>query len=131
MSETPTLDQHPELAPVARICHEVNRAWCEYNGDNSQKSWDDSPAWQRESAAKGVLFHIQNPEAGDEASHNSWLEDKATNGWKFGETKNEETKEHPCFVPFDQLPREQQFKDRLFRTIVHAGIASIPAVQNL
>lgn len=28
---------------------------------------------------------------------------------------------HHCLVPFDRLPPEQQFKDRLFRTIVHAA----------
>lgn len=29
-------------------------------------------------------------------------------------------KQHHCLVPFDQLPREQQAKDFLFRGVVHA-----------
>jgi len=27
---------------------------------------------------------------------------------------------HPCIVPFDELPLDQQIKDRLFRQTVHA-----------
>lgn len=106
---------------VARITHEVNRQWCLYNGDDSQPTWDDAPDWQKESAIAGVRFHVANPDADDSASHDAWLRQKEADGWKYGEVKDPEAKTHPCFVPFDQLPPEQQFKDRLFRTIVHAA----------
>ena len=34
---------------------------------------------------------------------------------------NQETKkEHPCFVPYEELPTEQKAKDFLFRGVVHA-----------
>lgn len=105
---------------VARIAHEVNRAWCEYTGDHSQPSWEDAPNWQKDSAILGVEFHRGNPRAGDSASHDEWMRHKLADGWKYGPVKDPETKEHPCLVPFDQLPADQQFKDRLFRTIVHA-----------
>jgi hypothetical protein len=107
---------------IARICHEVNRAWCEFNGDTSQSAWADAPAWQRDSAVNGVAFHQANPAAGDSASHESWMAEKVAAGWVYGETKDAEAKTHPCIVPFDRLPADQQFKDRLFRTIVHAAV---------
>lgn len=109
---------------VARICHEANRAWCAYNGDHSQPAWEDAPEWQRESALSGVAFHQHNPEAGDSASHDNWMTEKAEAGWVYGPEKNPDATPptHPCMVPFDQLPPEQQFKDRLFRTIVHAAL---------
>jgi len=40
--------------------------------------------------------------------------------------KDTEKKEHPCIVPFDQLPREQQAKDYLFRGVVHAVRDAMP-----
>lgn len=108
---------------IARIAHEVNREWCAYNGDTSQPSWEDAPAWQRISAINGVTFHRANPEAGDSASHDIWMAEKLNAGWVYGEVKKPDAvpPTHPCIVPFDQLPRDQQFKDRLFRTIVHAA----------
>lgn len=114
-----------EIEPIARICHEANRAWCEFNGDDSQPSWGDAPDWQRESAINGVAFHLANPDAGDSASHDNWTDEKHAAGWVYGPEKNPDATPptHPCLVPFDQLPREQQFKDRLFRTIVHAAAA--------
>jgi hypothetical protein len=108
---------------IARITHEVNRAWCEYNGDTSQPNWADASEWQRSSAINGIAFHHANPDAGDSASHDSWMAEKVAAGWVYGPIKNPDASPptHPCIVPFDQLPPEQQFKDRLFRTIVHAA----------
>ena len=107
---------------IARIAHETNRAYCESIGDTSQPRWEDAPDWQRSSAVKGVEFHIAAHEKGEtpapSASHDSWLAEKRADGWKYGATKNPETKEHPCFVPYNELPVEQRLKDYLFGNIV-------------
>jgi hypothetical protein len=108
-----------EQSKIARICHEVNRAYCQSIGDFSQPSWDEAPEWQKSSAVNGVQFHIDNPDAPPSASHDSWLKQKAEEGWKYGAVKNPETKEHPCFVPYEQLPVEQRAKDFIFTSIVN------------
>lgn len=108
------------ITATARICHEANRAWCEENGDNSQPTWDDAPDWQISSAINGVVFHSENPNAGDSASHDSWSAEKIADGWVYGAVKDPEAKTHHCLVPFEDLPKNQQIKDALFRSIVHA-----------
>lgn len=105
---------------IAKVCHEANRAYCEGLKDLSQKPWDDAEPWQRESAIKGVLFAIANPTAPASAQHDAWLADKLKDGWKYGSVKLPAKKEHPCCVPYDQLPEEQKRKDSLFRNIVSA-----------
>lgn len=105
---------------IARVCHEANRAWCVGLGDLSQPSWDLAPDWQRSSALNGVRFHLANPRAPASASHDEWLGEKERTGWRYGPVKDAEAKTHPCFVPFEQLPPEQQAKDRLFKAVVHA-----------
>lgn len=105
---------------IAQVCHEVNKAYCESIGDNSQPEWDTAPEWQRSSAINGVKFHLDNPDAPPSASHESWLKQKTEEGWKYGPVKNPETKEHPCFVPYDQLPVEQKSKDFLFKQVIHS-----------
>ncbi len=105
---------------IAKVAHEVNRAYCQALGDNSQPEWAGAPDWQRSSAVNGVKFHRENPDAGPEHSHNEWLKEKEANGWKYGPIKDETKKEHPCFVPYDELPLEQKAKDYIFRAIVHA-----------
>ncbi len=104
---------------IARVAHEVNRGYCEALGDHSQPSWEDAPMWQRDSACLGVDLHTRG-DFGPQASHSSWMEQKLKDGWVYGEEKNEQLKTHPCIVPFDQLPREQQAKDYIFRAVVHA-----------
>ena len=48
------------------------------------------------------------------------MRDKLADGWVFGFEKRPEATPptHPCLVPYDQLPREQQLKDALFQGVV-------------
>lgn len=110
----------PTITDVAEACHEINRAYCRAIGDDSQLAWADAPEWQRSSAVAGVKFHLANPDASPSASHESWLVQKTAEGWKYGEVKDPEKKEHPCFVPYSDLPKEQQAKDYLFKQVVHS-----------
>jgi hypothetical protein len=112
------------ISGIARLCHEVNRGYCRALGDDSQPAWEDAPEWQRESAVKGVVFIIENPDAPPSASHESWLAQKQAEGWVYGEVKDPEAKPptHPCFLPYDQLPVEQKAKDYIFGAIVRAMI---------
>ena len=105
---------------IAEVCHETNRAYCAALGDNSQPPWAEAPEWQRTSAVNGVQFHLENPNAKPSHSHESWLAEKEANGWKYGPVKDPEKKEHPCFVPYEELPAEQKAKDALFIGVVHA-----------
>lgn len=105
------------IEAAAHAAHEANRAYCIALGDTSQVAWMDAPDWQRSSAvngARGVLVDGNGPRQ----SHESWLREKEETGWKFGPVKDPEKKEHPCFVPYDQLPPEQQAKDDVFTHVV-------------
>lgn len=106
------------IEKAAKTCHEVNRIYCASLGDFSQPSWEDAPEWQRQSARNGVLFHLTNPNAGPAASHENWLKEKTEQGWVYGPVKDPEAKTHPCCVSYDQLPMEQQVKDKLFIAVV-------------
>jgi hypothetical protein len=108
-----------ELTPygIARICHEVNKAYCQSIGDLSQPKWEDAPQWQKDSAVNGVEFHLNN-ETTPEQSHENWMKDKVAEGWIYGDVKCPTFKTHPCMVPYNDLPVEQRTKDYLFKAIV-------------
>jgi len=105
---------------IARVCHEVNRVYCMALGDVSQPVWEDAPEWQRISAISGVEFYLKNPAAAPEASHKLWLAMKEATGWKYGPAKDSEKKEHPCMLPFSDLPYKQQAKGFIFKAVVNA-----------
>lgn len=105
---------------IARVCHEANRAYCMSIGDHSQPSWDMAPPWQRESAIEGVRAALADPYRTPEDSHDEWMALKISQGWKPGSVKAPDLKEHPCLVPYDELPEEQQAKDDLFLSVVSA-----------
>ena len=62
---------------IARVCHEVNRAYCQkLPADESQPAWDDAPQWQKDSALAGVQAILTDPATTPEQSHEGWLAQK-------------------------------------------------------
>lgn len=116
-----TREQFIEMA--ARVAHEANRAYCLTIGDESQLPWEHAKTWQKESARNGVLGVLAGNGPG--ASHQSWLDEKRRTGWKWGAEKNEDKKEHPCMVEFDQLPEEQRRKDHIFVNVIRSLMSSL------
>ncbi len=114
-----------QIVATARAAHEANRAYCIALGDVSQPRWEDAPDWQLSSAIKGVEGVLSGN--GPEQSHESWLTEKAATGWKFGPIKDPEKKEHPCFVPYAELPEAQKQKDHVFVGVVKVMIAAFGA----
>ena len=106
------------MTACARAAHEANRAYCIAIGDNSQPSWDDAPDWQKQSALAGVSGVLSGNTP--EQSHEGWMAHKLADGWKYGPAKNPEAKEHPCMVPYSELPEDQRAKDDIFCAVVRA-----------
>ena len=104
---------------IAKIAHQANKAYCETLGDTSQKDWHNAPEWQKKSVINGVEFHIANPNAQPEDSHNNWLAEKERDGWEYGKYKDEQKKTHPCFRPYNELPEPQRLKDSFFIAVVN------------
>ena len=102
---------------IAKLCHAVNKAYCEALGDTSQVSWDSTQDWQKNSTASGVEFHMTSKGHSPEHGHNNWYREKERDGWKYGEEKNVELKTHPCMKPYSELPVEQRAKDHIFKAI--------------
>jgi len=94
-------DKKLTVEAVAGMCHNLNKDYCEYMGDWSQVGWCYAPQWLKDSVITGVRFHLDNPDAGPEASHENWLAEKAASGWHWGEIKDESLKLHPCCIPFE------------------------------
>jgi hypothetical protein len=117
---SPSMDDQEMIEQIARVCHEANYGYRVSLGEEPGPHWDEAPDWQKVSVRNGVQLHLDDPDTDVGASHAAWLEEKRATGWKWGPEKDPERKLHPCFLPFDQLPPEQQMKDHLFRAIVHA-----------
>ncbi len=100
---------------AAALGHGINRVWCIMNGDHSQDHWEDTPSWQRASVLEGVKYHVENPNANVNDSHDYWMKYKLSEGWVYGEEKDAEKKTHPFLVPYNDLPPEQKIKDSLFQ----------------
>lgn len=111
------------LELTASACHAANKQFCEDHGDYSQPDWENASEHQKQSAYKGVLNILENPDTTPEQSHKCWLQEKVKAGWIYGEVKDEACRMHPCIVPYDKLPEVQKAKDEIFIGVVHAMVA--------
>ena len=44
--------------------------------------------------------------------HERWVREKLSRGWTFGRVRDDAAKRHPDLVPYDNLSKEEQLKDR-------------------
>ena len=44
--------------------------------------------------------------------HEVWAATRISQGWQYGETRNDQLKTHPCLIPYDELPEEEKVYDR-------------------
>jgi class 3 adenylate cyclase/tetratricopeptide (TPR) repeat protein len=47
-----------------------------------------------------------------EITHDNWLKQRLADGWRHGTSRNDLLKEHPCIVPYDDLPESEKEYDR-------------------
>lgn len=107
---------------IASHVHETNRQFCIKHNHFVDAKWNDLSEERRESTRNAVRNQLDNPAPSPEVSHQRWMEQRTAEGWVYGEVKDPEAKTHPCLVPYDKLPAEQQEKDGLFAKSV-AGYA--------
>jgi len=111
------------IEEIARVVHQVNKAYCQAIGDKTQVSWEDAPEWQKESAFDGILKIVENPEQTPEQSHEAWMLKKQQDGWRYGPIKDEKLMTHPAMVPYSDLSVEARAKDYIFSEIVKELLA--------
>ncbi len=44
--------------------------------------------------------------------HEVWAQNRINEGWKYGDERNDELKQHPCLVPYENLPEVEKDYDR-------------------
>lgn len=45
-------------------------------------------------------------------THEVWARNRMDQGWVFGAVRNDEKKEHPCLIPYEELSEEEKKYDR-------------------
>jgi ryanodine receptor 2 len=57
-----------------------------------------------------------------EHAHDVWARQRLADGWTYGPQREDARKEHPCLVPYDQLPESEKQYDR------NAALETIKAI---
>jgi len=60
------------------------------------------------------------------SNHDQWARQRLSDGWRHGPRRDDSSKEHPCLVPYEDLPEAEKEYDRItametLKTIVALG----------
>lgn len=44
--------------------------------------------------------------------HDVWAQNRLNEGWSYGSVRNDALKQHPCLVPYEELPENEKEYDR-------------------
>ena len=47
-----------------------------------------------------------------ENTHDVWAAERLRQGWTYGPERNDQTKQNPCLIPYDDLPEDEKIFDR-------------------
>ena len=66
--------------------------------------------------------------------HDVWAETRISQGWVYGDQRNDELKTNPCIVPYEDLPESEKEYDRAtsmatLKLILKLGICSFFYIQ--
>lgn len=106
---------------MARIAHEVYRAYCASVGGDQPLPWDKVSPWQRETAVNDVVV-LRKGLMTPHRMHAIWCEHKTRAGWTFGPIEDTVRKTHPHLVPYDALPAALRAKDALLHAVVRNAL---------
>lgn len=45
-------------------------------------------------------------------THDIWAKERISQGWTYGNVRNDEKREHPCLIPYEALPDSEKVYDR-------------------
>lgn len=57
--------------------------------------------------------------------HEVWAETRISQGWTYGEQRDDGRKTHPCLVPYEELPEEEKEYDR------NTAVGTLKLIQKL
>lgn len=60
-----------------------------------------------------------------ENTHNVWAKGRMDDGWTLGPVRNDELKQHPCLIPYGELPECEKEYDR------KTSMETLKAIQKL
>ncbi|MBM4289189.1 MAG: Ryanodine receptor Ryr [Deltaproteobacteria bacterium] len=66
-----------------------------------------------------------------ENAHDNWASQRLAEGWRYGPQRHDARKEHPCLVPYGELPESEKAYDRraameTLKTIMALGYRILP-----
>jgi RyR domain len=57
--------------------------------------------------------------------HDTWVRMRLTQGWRNGPQRDDGKKEHPCLVPYDELPEDEKESDRQTTLATLRGLSAL------
>lgn len=100
-------------AGVLFLWSTVNPVYCSHSDEEkgiSTGGYQPAPLDTRDVVLDAGLRELLESLA--KQAHEAWAQMRLAEGWRFGPRRDEQRKEHPCLVPYEDLPESEKDVDR-------------------
>ena len=87
------------------------------------QNYNPTPADTRNEKLSDELMQLVEEIA--ENTHDVWAASRIKDGWTYGPVRNDSIKQHPCLVPYSELPESEKEYDR------NTSIETLKLIQKL
>lgn len=106
---------------ICELCHLANNELMIANNETPCGNWDTLDSHLKQMTRDSVSVIIDKPNITAEDIHNTWMTNKAKDGWVYGDIKDANKKTHPLMIPFADMNAIDKAKDQSFIDIVNAN----------
>ena len=78
--------------------------------DMKQNAYTPQPIFTEDIILSDEILHLSERIA--QNVHDVWAASRVAEGWTWGEKRDEVVKQHPCLIPYDELPESEKEYDR-------------------
>lgn len=110
---------------VARMIHCVplKEKYKEVKGEREMNTYNPNPIDTSDVVLTPELLALTEKLA--ENTHDVWAKGRIEQGWKYGKTRDDDKKLHPCLIPYSELPESEKEYDR------NTALETIKLIQKL
>jgi len=103
---------------ISKLAHNAMADNCLQNYNINVPLWDDLPEDNRIAAFNLTAYTYDHPDITDKELHDEWVKTKLNDGWKYGIKLDNDKKENPNIVEYENIPLHFRISSNIFRNVI-------------
>jgi len=103
---------------ISKLAHNAMADNCLQNYNINIPLWDELPEDNRFVVVNLTAYIYAHPDITDKELHDNWVKDRLNDGWRYGIKLDNDKKENPNIVEYENIPLHFRISSNIFRNVI-------------